>query len=82
MTFILYIGQKNNSAIERGCAMQVKNEFQANNKKVSWSTEKRKDKQKKRMKVNKREREVQFDLLRMSYISWAVCALLFLQVLN
>ena len=67
--------------------MQVKNEFQANNKKVSWRLEvqkrirqtKEKDE---REQEREREREVQSDLLRISYISWAVCALLFLQVLN
>ena len=65
--------------------MQVKNEFQANHKKVSWSTEKEKTNKRKGWKgttEREREREVQSDLLRMSYIGWAVCALLFLQVLN
>ena len=63
--------------------MQVKNECQANNKKVSWSTEKEKTNKRKGWKgTTEIEREVQSDLLRMSYTSWAVCALLFIHVLN
>ena len=43
--------------------MQVKNEFQANNKKVSWSTEKDKTNKRKGWKgTREREREVQSDL--------------------
>ena len=67
--------------------MLVKNECQANNKKASWSTEKEKTNKRKGWKgtterEREREREVQSDLLRMSYTSWAVCTLLFIHVLN
>ena len=77
--------------------MLVKNECQANNKKVSWSTEKEKtnkrkgwkgttkrerERERERERKREREREAQSDLLRMSYTSWPVCTLLFIHVLN